>query len=260
MLTQFQTITPKMAAEWLSKNHSNRSVSKQVIRQYASDMSNGKWLRSHQGILIGKNGNLIDGQHRLSAVVAAGVDVEMLVCIDESFESALMSNIDIGRKRLASVSLGINSHDSAVCALLLRVCKGINSPSPSEISAVYQLISPFTDKLTNTATRGISTAVRLAAIYRMWESPVNEGWVRTTYHAMTSSLDCKNLDPLPWSLYQQLVVDRVQYHTHETLARSMKAFDYSQRGVSRLQFKDIPAAISDASSKLKSMLQHLTEK
>ena len=82
MRTEILTITPSMAEEMLSKNKSNRKLRNTVVNSYASQMASGKWHLTGQGITFGKNGQLLDGQHRLSAIVLANTAVEMLVVYD----------------------------------------------------------------------------------------------------------------------------------------------------------------------------------
>lgn len=79
MHTQIMTVSPALAQEWLKKNTFNRRVSPLTVSKYASDMASGKWTINHQGIAFDDKGVLVDGQHRLYAVVKAGVSVDMMV-------------------------------------------------------------------------------------------------------------------------------------------------------------------------------------
>lgn len=80
MKTKVELITPAYATEVLeTKNPRNRTVSEQTVNIYATDMKKGRWTLTHQGIAFDTDGNLIDGQHRLWAVVFAETPVEMLV-------------------------------------------------------------------------------------------------------------------------------------------------------------------------------------
>jgi len=47
----------------------NRNVSQAHVQKLASDMRNGMWSRTHQGLAFDAEGVLLDGQHRLWAVV-----------------------------------------------------------------------------------------------------------------------------------------------------------------------------------------------
>lgn len=81
MKMQFVTITPAKAEEILQNNHANRSISRKTVEAYARDIENGKWkANTGTAISISKNGELLDGQHRLMAIIASGIDVPMWVC------------------------------------------------------------------------------------------------------------------------------------------------------------------------------------
>ena len=66
-----------------------------IVAQYADDMLNGHWDLTHQGIAFNTKGELIDGQHRLAAIVKAGVTVKLLV----NFDVEDSSHMDGGLKR-----------------------------------------------------------------------------------------------------------------------------------------------------------------
>jgi hypothetical protein len=74
------SVTPQLAAEWLSTNTDNRPIRKRQVEILAKDMKLGNWLlNSSDMIMIGSNSVLLNGQHRLSAVVESGVTVRMFV-------------------------------------------------------------------------------------------------------------------------------------------------------------------------------------
>ena len=74
-----ETITPCLAKEWLQKNLYNRKIRPRKVRQYAADMRAGKWRTTHQGIAFDKEGNLMDGQHRLLAICETNIPQTMMV-------------------------------------------------------------------------------------------------------------------------------------------------------------------------------------
>ena len=77
--TKVVSVTPQKAKEWLEGNTNNRAINKRRVALYASDMQRGAWIVTHQGIAIDEDGNLIDGQHRLHAVLEANIAVPMMV-------------------------------------------------------------------------------------------------------------------------------------------------------------------------------------
>jgi hypothetical protein len=72
-------ITPRMAADWLKRNPHNRPLQPRVINKYVRDMLDGNWVLDGQAITLASDGTIINGQHRLSAVVQSGVTISSLV-------------------------------------------------------------------------------------------------------------------------------------------------------------------------------------
>jgi hypothetical protein len=73
-------ITPELARKWLGQNTAgNRNISKRTVEAYTREMIAGRWLLTHQGIAFNRTGELVDGQHRLHAVVASNATVTMMV-------------------------------------------------------------------------------------------------------------------------------------------------------------------------------------
>jgi hypothetical protein len=77
--SQWMTVTPTLAQKWLEGNTHNRSLKQRKVEQYAADMKAGKWRQTHQGIAFDGENTLIDGQHRLWAVIESDATVVMLV-------------------------------------------------------------------------------------------------------------------------------------------------------------------------------------
>jgi hypothetical protein len=90
-------ITPTMAIKWLEGNVHNRSISTKTVNAFARDMLLGHWLITHQGIAFAKDGTLIDGQHRLWAVVESKKSV--LMNVTTGLDLKTQDAIDIGRNR-----------------------------------------------------------------------------------------------------------------------------------------------------------------
>ena len=79
MKINVETITPDIAKQWLTKNVNNRKLRSATCAKYARDIKQGNWRLTHQGIAFDKSGNLVDGQHRLQAIIQAGMPVPMVV-------------------------------------------------------------------------------------------------------------------------------------------------------------------------------------
>lgn len=77
-----KTITPEIATQMLLDNVHNRRLNAKRVQTLMSDMKNGNWTESPQPICFDTQNKLIDGQHRLSAVVRSGVPVVMTIAYD----------------------------------------------------------------------------------------------------------------------------------------------------------------------------------
>lgn len=73
-------ITPDMAYEYLTQNTRNyRRVNARTVMKYAQTMKDGNWELNGEPIVFDTEGKLINGQHRLNAIVEAGIPVDILV-------------------------------------------------------------------------------------------------------------------------------------------------------------------------------------
>ena len=103
------SVTPELAAQWLATNtDKNRRLSKTTVQRYASDMIRNRWQPTGEAIKFDSDGRLIDGQHRLNAVVASKKNVQMLVVRDLSTE--VIQVLDTGKPRSAADALTISGH------------------------------------------------------------------------------------------------------------------------------------------------------
>lgn len=97
------TVDPGFAAELLEKNTHNRSVRVKMVHAYAADMRSGVWRANGETIKIASDGTIIDGQHRLLAVVEADVAVDFIIVT--GLPMAAQDTIDTGKQRTFGDSL-----------------------------------------------------------------------------------------------------------------------------------------------------------
>ena len=95
---QYERITPEIAAEYLVKNTRNyRKLSHAKISVIKRELIAGVWMPSTQGIGFDTDDCMVDGQHRLSAIVTTKIPVTMLVC--RGLPPAVKDKIDVGNRR-----------------------------------------------------------------------------------------------------------------------------------------------------------------
>lgn len=109
--TKLETVTPDHARRFMQNNHKNRALKQGLVDLIAKDITRGDFKVTHQGIAIDTDGNLLDGQHRCSAIIKANKAVQILVTRGLPPES--MNVIDIGAKRSQGDALAILGYENA---------------------------------------------------------------------------------------------------------------------------------------------------
>ena len=103
-------VGPSIAHEWLDYNEGNRNVNHSYVRRYAEMMQNGKWMLSPDAIAFDTKGRLINGQHRLLAVIKSGTSHEFYVV--RGLQSEVFDRTDTGRPRNAGQILDIAGYEN----------------------------------------------------------------------------------------------------------------------------------------------------
>lgn len=118
-----ENIDPDRAAELLSGNDHNRSLRPALVRKYARDMRAGNWSQTGDPIRLAADATLLDGQHRLAAIIEARATIPMVVV--RNVEKRAILNIDTGAKRTFADTLklmgytNVNHLGSAVRFMVL---------------------------------------------------------------------------------------------------------------------------------------------
>jgi hypothetical protein len=92
--TRVEDIDPSLAKLLLEANVRNRPISGAHVRSLARDMASGNWRLTHQGIALDRDGRLVDGQHRLSAIVESNTTQKLAVTYNVDPES--FHSVDVG--------------------------------------------------------------------------------------------------------------------------------------------------------------------
>lgn len=127
--TVWMDVGPERARQWLENNFRNRPLKDDVVAAYARDMLNGVWVSTHQGVAFNDRDELIDGQHRLHAVMRSGVTVRMMATFGlpsaiEGREMTTMDAVDRGRTRSVADQLTIQ-HGFKNASITAAICMGI---------------------------------------------------------------------------------------------------------------------------------------
>lgn len=103
-----EVVGPDLAQVWLDRNTSNRHLRPRRVAALAKDMANGDFLMTGEAIKFAVDGTLLDGQHRLAAVVESGATVTFAVI--HGLDSTAQDVMDTGAARSAADQLKLAGH------------------------------------------------------------------------------------------------------------------------------------------------------
>lgn len=123
---RFVDISRAIARALLERNTRNRKKSKMDIDDWSKEMKAGRWRETSQGIGIARDGIIVDGQHRLEAIVDSGVTCNMVVVV--GLDPEVFTVTDVGRRRTSSDALGMVGETSTTqLAAITRACYDFDS-------------------------------------------------------------------------------------------------------------------------------------
>ena len=131
-------VTPQIAQKWLDEcNTHNRTLYETTVDAYARDMKRGFWALNHQGICFSEDSVLLDGQHRLAAVVRSEKTVPFYVFrgMPKEFQAdgsrhLTQETVDgnkprgVGDRLALAHGIGNANLKVAVAAVLINICTG----------------------------------------------------------------------------------------------------------------------------------------
>ncbi len=142
-------VTPAMAMDWLDNaNTTNRKVSDAHVQRLARDMASGEWKLTHEGIAFDPSGILLDGQHRLWAIVESGVSIRMVVARGVPREAALAINTGLTRTLSDNLKIaGEGSYSNTLIAMASVVHHGRRNNRGGSYDERYEIMKRYLDHL-----------------------------------------------------------------------------------------------------------------
>lgn len=105
-------VTPELAQHWLDTfNTENRNIKYEAVDRHLREIESGNWNWNGDTIRFDVRGILIDGQHRLLAIVRAGR--AMRIGIARGIPTIARASIDTGVKRTGGDALAIEGNKNA---------------------------------------------------------------------------------------------------------------------------------------------------
>lgn len=111
-------VTPALAKQWLADNNThNREFSELRVQTYAGEMRAGRWQFNGETLQFDINDVLLNGQHRLSAIVRSGIAQTFLIV--RGLDPRVQITIDQGTRRKPAEQMliaGITADNSTAAA------------------------------------------------------------------------------------------------------------------------------------------------
>ena len=67
---ELMDVTPTLATQWLETMAANRKLNETHVERLAEDIRRGDWRQTFDPVRFNRKGELVDCQHRMSAIVA----------------------------------------------------------------------------------------------------------------------------------------------------------------------------------------------
>jgi hypothetical protein len=119
------TLTPIMATKLLEHNRLNRPIRERHVQRISSQIAGGKWKFNGDTIKVSRDGDVLDGQHRLWAVIEAKVPIDTLLVRD--IERDAFSTIDTIRSIRTGGDIlalnGVTRYRTAISSALQWMCR-----------------------------------------------------------------------------------------------------------------------------------------
>jgi hypothetical protein len=193
-------MTPDWATRLLNAMPINRRLAKHRSEAIARDIVAGEWRLTHEAVAVDGNGDLVDGQHRLWAVVLSDIAVPLLFVSGISASDAGQV-VDTGKPRSTPDSAafkGMSWVDGKVAATARLMLQGVdkaphNSPSRIEelgfidehADALRFVADHFRSHLAGINMAGVRAAVG-CAYYHVDRERLSE-FVRVLYNGFSSN-------------------------------------------------------------------------
>lgn len=154
-----EEVTPDLAQEWLDQHNThNRRIRKNQVEALARDMEANQFLFTGDTVKFDWNDTILDGQHRLAAIVKSGKPASLVIVrgLDPRSQSAM----DINSRRLAYDALKLRGADGDMknaAAIARSVFMYDTGTVPTHIQTI-QFVEEHQEELADAV--GVSEMVR----------------------------------------------------------------------------------------------------
>jgi len=269
MIIEQRLITPEIAADMLTRNDGNRPLRPRTWQGYAKDMLAGKWRQTHEAIAVTTSGRLINGQHRLTAVVHSGLAQVFWVAIYDSAETAMDLPIDFGARRTISDILKEDKPHVLTANAVFRyaIIRHATTPRPHETQYILrQARSAIADAVAVSRSRERfrgSAMVRAAVVCNLLLDRGSDSISRVCYKGLIESYRAwvagENARWASVEAFNKQVPSMDRNFTPNTFCRALFAFNAENSGfkVIRISAQQEVEMLDELREKLKPLFPDL---
>lgn len=247
--TRIAAVTPEIASAWLEKNTINRPLRRTVVDTLRQAYERGEHRLTHQGIAFASTGELLDGQHRLTAIaqMPKGFSVQMMVTV--GLPPVAFESIDQGLKRSHSDVLRIDMGHAAVARLLAVIYNTARTGITSQYLIPFvEGCRPAYSALIDFCPRGqklwASAPVRAAAVLRLLNGG-DRDYVCMAYYSLVH-MEFDSMSPVVQTLFKQLTATSGKASPLDLFARAYKAFDVRNAAMTTIIVSDTAKVAAQA--------------
>lgn len=184
-------VSPSLAREWLDKNIRNRPINENHVLQLKRRMDNGEWVLNGQPIVFGSDGSLLNGQHRLNAVVKHGNGV--LFDVRFGVKPSTFDTMDDMNARSASDVIALSGskyHVALASAIKLynAIIQGVGYVQLRSKMSNKEVLSWYMEN------KEIYQSAILGAKYYDWSGRILPASHITAFHFIFSKIDSRKAD------------------------------------------------------------------
>lgn len=202
MKISVEMVTPDAAATMLERNTLNRPIRSSHVANLAEMIRAGQWKTTHQGVAIAPDGRLLDGQHRLWAIIMANEPVMMVVA--RNVDPATFSTIDAGRPRSVSDATGQDPLIVAVAAAL--IVSAARTSLRVSVDLFNQCMSSYGEEIRAVCIlsrrKYMSAPLRAGFALRMASNPTKKEWYLDQLRLFAAAK--QSMAPQVYALYRNI--------------------------------------------------------
>lgn len=203
------TVTPEVALDWLTRNDHNRNISKKHVALLANMMSRNEFPFVGDPIRFDNTGRLLDGQHRLHAIIESETAQRMLVVTGLPPESQVY--MDAGRRRSPGdqllVMLGMrNGNRAAAIARTYMMWRDGVLLSETRKIGIPEIVSWCTDnedtlieataRASKVTAASIPTSARVSGAVYLAARKINPDDANTFWDRLVDGVDLDTANPI----------------------------------------------------------------